>query len=78
MIRRDDNGKAQLVLLDHGLYQILTPAIRHNLCNFWEAIILKDLTAMEYHAKALNVNGNCINYSKYIFYFILTQKIKSF
>lgn len=62
MIRRDVNGKAQLVLLDHGLYQILPPAIRHNLCNFWEAIILKDLAAMEYHAKALNVNGNCINY----------------
>ncbi|XP_058463806.1 uncharacterized aarF domain-containing protein kinase 5 [Malaya genurostris] len=55
-VRRDPaSGRPQLVLLDHGLYGILTPEIRNNLCQFWEAIVLKDHRSMEKHARALNV-----------------------
>uniref|UniRef100_A0A182R186 ABC1 atypical kinase-like domain-containing protein n=1 Tax=Anopheles farauti TaxID=69004 RepID=A0A182R186_9DIPT len=56
-VRRDPNNakRLQLVLLDHGLYEQLAPDVRQNLCQFWEAIVLRDYTAMERHSKALNV-----------------------
>lgn len=53
------NGKPELVILDHGLYEILSSSIRLSLCQFWEAIVLKDQAKMDKYAKELNVNGKC-------------------
>lgn len=56
-VRRDPcSGNPQLVLLDHGLYGKLNGEICHNLCRFWEAIVLKDHKSMKKYAAALKVN----------------------
>lgn len=51
------SGKPEIVLLDHGLYETLPPPVRLSLCQFWEAIVLKDQAKMDKYAKELNVNG---------------------
>lgn len=56
-LRKTKNGQPEIVLLDHGLYEYLPEPIRHSLCKFWEAIVLKDLQLMQKYSKELNVNG---------------------
>ncbi|XP_046736210.1 uncharacterized aarF domain-containing protein kinase 5 isoform X1 [Diprion similis] len=56
LVRKGADGKAQLVLLDHGLYEILPDNIRHTLCNFWESIVLRRYSSMKKYAQELNVN----------------------
>lgn len=56
-LRKGKNGKPEIILLDHGLYEHLGPSIRLSLCQFWEAIVLKDKTKMDKYAKELNVEG---------------------
>lgn len=51
------NGKAEIVLLDHGLYESLPEPTRLSLCQFWESIVLKDKTKMQKYARELNVEG---------------------
>ncbi|TAQ85229.1 hypothetical protein B7494_g6446 [Chlorociboria aeruginascens] len=41
-IRRQPNGKPELVLIDHGLYVNMTPKFRHEYCRFWKAILTFD------------------------------------
>jgi aarF domain-containing kinase len=41
-IRRQPNGHAELVLIDHGLYISMTPKFRHQYCQFWKAIMTFD------------------------------------
>ncbi|XP_036904779.1 uncharacterized aarF domain-containing protein kinase 5 isoform X2 [Sturnira hondurensis] len=55
LVRKGPDGKAQLVLLDHGLYQFLDEKDRSALCQLWRAIILRDDTSMKTHAAALGV-----------------------
>ncbi|XP_028726796.1 uncharacterized aarF domain-containing protein kinase 5 isoform X2 [Peromyscus leucopus] len=55
LVRKGPDGKAELVLLDHGLYQFLDEKDRSSLCQLWRAIILRDDTAMKTHAAALGV-----------------------
>ncbi|XP_077703823.1 putative aarF domain-containing protein kinase 5 isoform X1 [Canis aureus] len=55
LVRKGPDGKAQLVLLDHGLYQFLDEKDRAALCQLWRAIILRDDAAMKTHAEALGV-----------------------
>ncbi|XP_003802366.1 uncharacterized aarF domain-containing protein kinase 5 isoform X1 [Otolemur garnettii] len=55
LVRKGPDGKAELVLLDHGLYQSLDEKDRSALCQLWRAIILRDDTAMKVHAAALGV-----------------------
>lgn len=59
-LRKRSDGSPELILLDHGLYEILPQAVRLSLCQFWEAIVLKDRTKMDRYAKELNVDGNYI------------------
>jgi len=54
-VRKAKNGKSQLVLLDHGLYEFLPSQIRKSLCNLWKSIILNDAKDMEKYSKQLNV-----------------------
>lgn len=56
-LRKCKSGKPELVLLDHGLYEHLDASTRRSLCQFWEAIVLKDQAKMDKFAKELNVNG---------------------
>ncbi|XP_077022615.1 putative aarF domain-containing protein kinase 5 isoform X2 [Tamandua tetradactyla] len=55
LVRKGLDGKAELVLLDHGLYQSLEEKDRAALCQLWRAVILRDDTAMKVHAAALGV-----------------------
>nr|XP_031546314.1 uncharacterized aarF domain-containing protein kinase 5 isoform X3 [Vicugna pacos] len=57
LVRKGPDGKAELVLLDHGLYQFLDEKDRSALCQLWRAIILRDEAAMKTHAAALGVQG---------------------
>lgn len=56
-LRKSKSGKPEIILLDHGLYEHLSPSICLSLCQFWEAIVLKDKTKMDKHAKELHVEG---------------------
>lgn len=57
-IRKDVKGRAQLVLLDHGLYDKLTPDNRQSLCNLYKAIVLNKEDNMQKFSKALGVNDH--------------------
>ena len=50
--------KAELVLLDHGLYDSLNESHRRALCYLYKAIIMKDEPAMDYNSSQLGVEGN--------------------
>lgn len=56
MIRRN-NGNTQLIILDHGLYQILPNKERMALSHLWKAIVLGDHDKMKTCSKALGVDG---------------------
>ncbi|XP_059984307.1 uncharacterized aarF domain-containing protein kinase 5 isoform X7 [Lagenorhynchus albirostris] len=55
LVRKGPDGKGQLVLLDHGLYQFLDEKDRSALCQLWRAVILRDEAAMKAHAAELGV-----------------------
>lgn len=50
-------GKAQLVLLDHGLYESISQCIRTPLCEFWEATVLHDKLGMNRAARKLGIKN---------------------
>ncbi|BFZ13058.1 hypothetical protein BsWGS_16096 [Bradybaena similaris] len=54
-VRKGLDGKAQLVLLDHGLYDSLQGDHRRALCQLYKAIIMKDEEAMIENANRLGV-----------------------
>lgn len=56
-IRKDVKGQAQLVLLDHGLYDKLTQDDRQSLCSLYKAIVLNKEDNMQKFSKALGVDG---------------------
>uniref|UniRef100_A0A8B9MRL1 AarF domain containing kinase 5 n=1 Tax=Accipiter nisus TaxID=211598 RepID=A0A8B9MRL1_9AVES len=55
LVRRGPDGKAQLVLLDHGLYEFLSERDRSALCQLWRAIVLRDDAAMKLRSAELGV-----------------------
>ncbi|KAM8811111.1 putative aarF domain-containing protein kinase 5 [Eudromia elegans] len=55
LVRRGPDGKAQLVLLDHGLYEVLSERDRSALCQLWRAIVLRDDAAMKSRSAELGV-----------------------
>jgi len=55
LIRRGGDGRAEVVLLDHGLYEELSPNVRQSLCLLWKAIVLGDHPRMKKHAAELGV-----------------------
>ena len=56
-IRRGKDSKAELVLLDHGLYDKLTPGDRQALCSMYKAVVMKDDEGMEKSSSDLGVKG---------------------
>ncbi|XP_070496010.1 uncharacterized aarF domain-containing protein kinase 5 isoform X2 [Chironomus tepperi] len=57
-IRKSKSGKAELVLLDHGLYETIPEEIRYNLSRFWEAIVLRDYDIMKLYSDKLGVSDH--------------------
>ena len=45
-IRRQPGGRAELVLIDHGLYIHMTPRFRHQYARFWTALLALDNKAI--------------------------------
>lgn len=57
LVRRGADGNAQLVLLDHGLYEELPTRVRQSLCRLWKAIVCNDHPQMKRYAAELGVKG---------------------
>nr|XP_054509984.1 uncharacterized aarF domain-containing protein kinase 5 [Agelaius phoeniceus] len=55
LVRRGPDGRAQLVLLDHGLYETLSERDRVSLCGLWRAIVMRDHEGMRDRAQELGV-----------------------
>jgi len=60
LIRRGKKNEAQLVLLDHGLYEELPLKVRQSLCRLWSSIVRNDHYGMKQHATELGVVGQYI------------------
>jgi len=56
-VSRDERGKAELILLDHGLYDYLNNRDRVALCQLYKAIILHDDDLMKQYSLQLGVYG---------------------
>ena len=57
-VRRGSDGKAELVVLDHGLYEQLETRDRLNLCNLWKSVVLNNQDAIEHYAQKLGVQDH--------------------
>ncbi|XP_072227061.1 uncharacterized aarF domain-containing protein kinase 5 [Leuresthes tenuis] len=55
LVRRGPDRRAELVLLDHGLYEYLSQHDREALCKLWRAIVLRDEAAMKKYSNKLGV-----------------------
>ncbi len=62
-----DKKGAEIVLIDHGLYDFINETDRKNLCKLWIAIILKNEDKMKYYSAKLNVPGKSRN-NKYVWF----------
>lgn len=67
-VRKGNDGKAQIVLLDHGLYEYLPESNRLSLCKLWKSIVLNDNQNMEKYCDDLGVKDY------YLFCEILMQR----
>ncbi|KAL4234953.1 putative aarF domain-containing protein kinase 5 [Mactra antiquata] len=54
-VRQGKDNKAEVVLLDHGLYDHLQPAHREYLCKLYKAIIMRNEDEMETYSHLLGV-----------------------
>ncbi|XP_074414814.1 putative aarF domain-containing protein kinase 5 isoform X3 [Zonotrichia albicollis] len=55
LVQRGPDGRAQLVLLDHGLYETLSERDRVSLCGLWRSIVMRDHDGMRERAEELGV-----------------------
>jgi aarF domain-containing kinase len=56
-VRKGSDKKAELVILDHGLYDYIKRDDRVNLCHLYKAIIMRNETNMEKYSLGLGVQG---------------------
>ncbi|KAK8777715.1 hypothetical protein V5799_020945 [Amblyomma americanum] len=54
-VKKGDDGKAKIVLLDHGLYEYISKENRLSLCQLWKSIIMNDHSGMKTHSLELGV-----------------------
>lgn len=66
LVRKGNDNKAELVILDHGLYENLPLEVREPLCEFWEATVLRDEEKMKSTAKELGIE-NHKNFAEVLF-----------
>ncbi|XP_036398543.1 aarF domain-containing protein kinase 1 [Megalops cyprinoides] len=50
-----ESNKTQIVLLDHGLYQVLNQDFRLNYCRLWQALMKADMQGIERYSRRLGV-----------------------
>ncbi|XP_063598592.1 uncharacterized aarF domain-containing protein kinase 5-like isoform X3 [Penaeus indicus] len=55
LIRPSKRGDAEIVILDHGLYQFLPTSVRQPLCRLWKAIVVGDHKNMQKNSAELGV-----------------------
>ncbi|KAH8339502.1 hypothetical protein KR074_010781, partial [Drosophila pseudoananassae] len=60
------NGRAEIILLDHGLYEELPENVRGPLCEFWEATVLRDEAKMQASAKKIGI-GDYMRFAEVLF-----------
>ncbi|BFF97592.1 uncharacterized aarF domain-containing protein kinase 5 [Drosophila madeirensis] len=53
--RNESSGRADIILLDHGLYEELPAEVRGPLCEFWEATVLRNETKMQAAAEKIGI-----------------------
>ncbi|XP_010643891.1 aarF domain-containing protein kinase 1 isoform X1 [Fukomys damarensis] len=46
-------GKVEIILLDHGLYQVLTEAFRLDYCHLWQSLIWTDMEKVKMYSQCL-------------------------
>ncbi|XP_040598613.1 aarF domain-containing protein kinase 1 isoform X3 [Mesocricetus auratus] len=51
--KHPDTGKAEIVLLDHGLYQVLTEEFRLDYCRLWQSLIWTDMERVKKYSQRL-------------------------
>ncbi|XP_039325241.1 aarF domain-containing protein kinase 1 isoform X3 [Saimiri boliviensis] len=51
--KQPGTGKAEIVLLDHGLYQVLTEEFRLNYCHLWQSLIWTDMKRVKEYSQRL-------------------------
>ncbi|XP_029854826.1 aarF domain-containing protein kinase 1 isoform X4 [Aquila chrysaetos chrysaetos] len=47
------SGKAHIILLDHGLYQVLSESFRMDYCHLWQALIKADMKRVQKYSRQL-------------------------
>ncbi|PGH14381.1 Atypical/ABC1 protein kinase [Polytolypa hystricis UAMH7299] len=57
IIRRKPNGKAEIVLIDHGLYIHMRPDFRHQYARFWKALLTFDNASLSEIVKSWGVTN---------------------
>ncbi|XP_037798397.1 uncharacterized aarF domain-containing protein kinase 5-like isoform X6 [Penaeus monodon] len=57
LIRPSKRGDAEIVILDHGLYQFLPTSVRQPLCRLWKAIVVGDHKSMQKNSAELGVQA---------------------
>ncbi|KAJ7382323.1 putative aarF domain-containing protein kinase 5 [Desmophyllum pertusum] len=56
LVRKGKDGKAEIVIIDHGLYETLQHRDRIALCQLWKSIVLNDQERMQHFSKQLGVD----------------------
>ncbi|KAH6945989.1 hypothetical protein HPB50_010998 [Hyalomma asiaticum] len=56
-VEKGKDGKAKIVLLDHGLYEYISKENRLSLCQLWKSIIMNDPVGMKMHSLELGVTN---------------------
>ncbi|XP_069113609.1 uncharacterized aarF domain-containing protein kinase 5-like isoform X2 [Argopecten irradians] len=59
-VRKRSDNSAELVLLDHGLYDILTPSHRQSLCHLFKAIVMHNEENMQKYSLELGVEDHMV------------------
>ena len=56
-MRKAKDKSAEIVLLDHGLYEYVPEDVRINLAKLWKSIVLGDRKTMDIYCEKLGVGG---------------------
>lgn len=63
-MRKGKDNQAEIVLLDHGLYEYLPEINRVSLSKLWKSIILNDKEKMKKYCTELGVKGIVFHFEK--------------
>ncbi|KAJ8979444.1 hypothetical protein NQ317_006758 [Molorchus minor] len=58
LVKKNDKGYCDVILLDHGLYATLTDEFRANYANLWLSILNRDRKAMRSYSSQLGIEGD--------------------